>query len=1161
VVYYTVINQSMKHIVLSLFCIVLFSLNLKAQTPVAPDHSVLSSGQWYKIAVSQRGIYKLDYAFLQQIGVNPANINAANIRIYGNGGTVIKEKVSDAQPTDLIENAIYVSASGSTFSANDYVLFYANGPTLWEPDYTKQIFKHTPNYYEDKSYYFINVDLGPGKRVNSITATQSPNININNYNEYQVVELDSINLGNIGKLWYGKKMNTMNPASLSQNINFNLGSNIDSVFIATRVGSNNNSDGYINIKVNNNNISEGATGNISARVENQYVRTKYYERKFLLNSSTANFSYQYSSSGSGSAYIDFASINYKKALSLAGEWFSFRNLTTASTNATDVIGYTIQNATNGVVWDVTDAQNPVNLLGTYSGNNYTFSTPGGKLKEFVAFRGANFAAPSYVGMVNNQDLHGLSQMNYLIITVDSFAAAAEELAAFHRALDGKKVTIVSVDKIYNEFSSGGQDIAGIRNFIKLFYERGLAANERLKHVLLLGAASFDYKNKNANNTNIVPVFEADGYIYEDVNAIGSGGAGYTAYYPSDDFYAYLNHDESILDLSSTSKLDVGIGRIPAINATEALQAIAKIKNYVSHNSFGPWKNIVTYVADDYDPSPVNMNHLKDCETISQSFMDTSSNLTLNKIYADAYKIVSTASGGRYPMVNKAIDNQIYNGTFWMSYSGHGSPERWSAEAILTADNYNNWNNINKLPVIVTATCDFGRYDDPEERSAGVQLMMNPKGGSIAMVTTTQAVFATQNTTLIRHYTQQQFSKNENNQWPTLGEALTLAKNTYNSDRSNNNKFAILGDPALSLQMPKHKVVTDQLYRVDDGNRIVTDTIQALSRYMLTGSIRDENNNTLLEDFNGDVYVTIYDKKQLIQTVNPLAETKTYPLQANTIAKVIATVKNGLFEAQFVAPKDINYDYGFGKVSYYAQSNTTDAANHDVRFTIGGYNANAVPDNDVPIVQPYIDNDMFRDGGVTGPNPLLYVKLYDENGINISGSSLGHDLVAFLDDDTENPYILNSYYTTAPNDYRNGTVYFPLYNLPEGKHTLRVRAWDIYNNSGEGFVNFEVVNKDKGFIGEIYNYPNPVTDQTTFVVQHNLEHESMDITIQIFNAGGSLVKTLKESLVSTGNRTEISWNGLGEGNVPLSKGVYFYRVSVFTSKGQKAHAHQKLVLMR
>ncbi len=1128
-----------------------------AQRPTGADHSVLATGAWYKIAVPSRGIYKIDYAFLQSLGVNPAGVNPANIRVYGNGGTVLPEKVSNKQPDDLIENAVMVSNSGTTFNQGDYVLFYANGPVLWSKDSLNKTFKHVSNSYENYSYYFINFDQGTGKRVGSEAANGTAAYNVTALDDYYLVEGDSVNLGGIGKTWWGFKMNSINTASLTQTMNMNLGPvSGSSVQITTSVGNISNVGGNtVDMRFNGTSVRSFSLGQAPLN----YLLIASDGGTFTAPAPSGNgtsalqFRYYPNGSGTGAAYVDFARINYRRQPVFPGSQFTFRDWETTALTTGQNAAYALQNANANLrVWDITNPLEPVNLQGSLSGSTYTFTREGKSLKEFVAFdpttpMGTPIALAG--NPIANQDLHGLGPTDLLIVTPAIFKAAAEDLAQFHRQKDGMNVTVALTDQIYNEFSSGGQDIGGIRNFIKMFYDRAGNETQMIKNVLFMGAASYDYKNRLSFNTNFVPTFETA------VSTVS------TSAYASDDYFSLLDENEDIND--ATSRIDVGTGRIPALDATEAQNAVNKIKNYVSPASFGPWKNIVTYIADDKDmPASEGgtMNHLEDCEAVNQYFYDSAQLYNVYKIYCDAYNQVNTPSGARYPMVNKAINDQIYNGTFLTSYSGHGSPDRWAHEAILTADDYGSWRNINKLPVMITATCDFGRFDDPEHRSAGAKLSINPDGGSIAMITTTQVVYATENTVLNRSYTNAQFTKKADGNWRTLGEALAESKNKAIND--NNHKYVILGDPALKMAMPVYTITTEKLKMQDNnGGSYETDTIKALGRYVLSGSVKDNGGN-VLTNFNGPVYVTVYDKIRKVQNVNPdPTVTPFFSLQTNVVAKVRGTVKNGAFSVTFIAPKDINYDFGHGKISYYANSDVTDASGFDTSYTVGGYNDNAGQDNDAPIVQPYIDNDKFRNGGVTGPNPLLYVKLFDESGINISGNSVGHDLVAVLDDDVQNPYIMNNYYITEQDDYRKGYVNFPLYNLPEGLHTIKVKAWDVYNNSGEGVVVFEVKNKDKGFISDLYNYPNPMKEITHFVFQHNQEGEKMDVTLMIYTSTGRLVKTIKQSLETTGNRTEITWDGLGEGGAPLSKGVYFYRLNAKTSKGATATAYQKLVLLR
>lgn len=1122
-----------------------------ALRPTTVAHSVLASGNWYKIKVPHRGIFKIDYNFLQSIGVNPGNINPANIRLYGNGGTVMPEMLGTEQPDDLIENAIVVNSGGSSFGTSDYVLFYANGPVLWEKDSVNQKFKHVNNYYENYSYYFLNFDIGPGKRIETVTANGASSNIVTSFNDYVVADADSFNVGNIGKIFWSNKMNSVYSPSLTQTLNFNLGELASGpVSMETFVGNvSDNGGNSLNVTITPQGAGAiaGPSFNLNANGDG-IIDVASENFNFTPANGNLSVRLKYTPSGEGVAYLDYIRFNYRRQLSFGGGQLNFRDWNSAGLgNANAAFKIQTSNA-NTKVWEITDPLAPVALNGTFSGSDYTVVREGNRLREFIAYDGSQFFTPGVVtpSLVSNQDLHGLGATDFLIITRNDLLPAAEELAAFHRSKDNMKVTVATIDKIYNEFSSGGQDIAGIRNFIKMFYDRANEEGEGMvKNVLLFGAASFDYKDRLTFNTNVVPTFES------------LSSFAFIGPYSSDDFFG-------LLDDGNDYALDVATGRIPAYDLDEATKAVQKIKNYASPNSFGPWKNVISYVADDKDPGGVNtLNHLMDCEDVNVFFKDTDKLYNLYKIYADAHPVVEAAAGSRYPSVNRAINNQIFNGTFLMSYSGHGGPERWADEAILAQDDYGTWNNVNKLPVMVTATCDFGRFDDPAQRSAGAKLMINPTGGSIAMITTTQVVFAYSNKLLNSAYVNKQFLPDASGVYPTLGEALMLAKNAYNGG-DNNRKYVVLGDPALKLQMPVHKVRTDKLYMEEDGNTTETDTIRALGRYVLQGSVTDKNDN-LKGDFNGEVYVTIFDKMRSVQTTNSRANvsgvTPSFKLQTNVIAKVKGTVTNGEFKVSFIAPKDINYDYGFGKVSYYANTATTDAAGLDTNLTVGGYNPNAQEDNDGPMVEPFIDNDKFRDGGVTGPNPLLYVKLFDDNGINFSGNSIGHDLIAILDEDVANPFVMNEFYETEANDYRRGYVHFPMQNLPDGKHTIRVRAWDVYNNSGEGTVTFEVKNKDNGFISDLYNYPNPVTDITHFVFQHNLKGEKMNINLQIFTAAGRLVKTIKESIQPEGNRTEIQWNGTGEGGQPLDKGVYFYRLNVQTEKGSSAKAYQKLVLLR
>ncbi|WP_129021992.1 type IX secretion system sortase PorU [Edaphocola flava] len=1111
-------------------------------------HSVLATGNWYKIAASQRGVFKIDYAFLQSLGINPATVNPNNIRLYGNGGTVIPEAVTDGAPDDLVENAIEVHSSGSTFGPNDYVLFYANGPQSWQFSVVDQQFVHTQNYYENKSYYFLNVDLGPGKRIQALGAPGAPVVEtFNTFNDYRVYEKDSVNIAQMGKEWYSNMMNSNNSSSLNQYVSINLGSVSDTVRYTFRAA------GKVDVGSGMVSLFNGSTALTSINFlpsgsASVAFSTDSRSGVFTTNQPSLNFRVNFSSSQSNRAYLDYIRVNYKRPLSLQNGQMNFRAI--AQRYISDAVAYNLGNMNSASrVWDVSDMLAPKTVSGSLSGSTFSFSDNGGALKEYIAFDGSTYLAPEKIGTVENQDLHAMAQVDYLIITNNTLKPAAEELAQMHRTKYNTRVEVVTIDKIYNEFSSGGQDIAGLRNFIRMFYDRG-TGSDLIKNVLLFGMASFDYKDRISNNTNLVPT-------YQTLNSQNK-----TLAFATDEYYTLLDDGEDVNSNGNQGDyIDIGLGRIPAATLAEAQAVVQKIKRYTSSQAFGEWKNNLTLVTDDYEPG---FYFLTSSESISDAIAGADFGMNQSKLYTDAAPRIATPSGTKFPTVTRDINNQIINGTFLMNYIGHGSPQRWALEEILYKGDIEQWNNDSKLPIMVTGTCDYGRFDNPEEPSSGAYLITKSNGGAIAAITTTQEVYEGQNNRMNIGYLSAQFEKDANGRYLTFGEAFREGKNRAGASvQDNSRKFALLGDPAIKPALPENVVQTDSiLVKTNTGTFVPADSLNALGKYKIYGNIADANGN-VKTGFNGQVFITVFDKMKIVTATNPAllasAQQKTYKSQNNILFKGSAQVVNGVFTIDAIIPKDINYDFGKCKISYYAYSTDEDAAGTDTSFVLGGFSAFADADNQGPVVRPYIDNNKFRDGDIVSANPLLYVELEDDNGINVSGSSVGHDLIAVLDGDYESPFILNALYTPELNDYTRGKVYFQLNKIPVGKHTITVRAWDVYNNSGEGTVNFEVRGSDTVAF-DVYNYPNPFSDQTNIVIQHNQPNTDMELSLRIFNSAGMEIYTKTQQIRPTGSFTTWQWDGSTSAGSKLANGIYFYQVHMKTAKGAES-AHQKLILTR
>lgn len=1123
------------------------STTTKPALKTTASNSVLATGNWYKIAIDKRGIYKIDYNFIQnKLGVNPSTINPSNIRIYGNGGVMLSESNYVTRPDDLTENSIQVVDGGdNSFDQGDYILFYANGPTGWAADSVNKTFYHFNNLYEDKSYYFINFDQGAGQRITPSASLSSGNVTVTSFDDYHVHDVDLENLGKFGKKWWGETFYNLNSKSFS----FNVGNTIDSATLRFEIGTNAiNGGNTFSLGLNGQTLSSYSLGGTGGG-EDYAAVTKNSSLKMLINGTTATINLTFTPSDAISVgYLNYLELLTRRQLSFSLGQLNFRDWQSVGLGNNAI--FQVQNANSNLsIWDITNPLSPVKINGNLNGTTYSFIRDASTLHEYIAFDGSQYLTPDYVEKVANQNLHASPQANYLIVTYPDFLAAANKLADYHRQHDNMTVLVATTKQVYNEFGSGSQDISAIRDFARMFYKRAGNDTTLMPHYLLLfGDASYDYKDRLTINSNYVPTYETS----ESEYAING--------YCSDDFFSFLDDNESIENWSVANTMDLGVGRIPVNTVDAANAVVTKIMNYTDSASFGPWRINTTAIADYYTPD--GNIHLDDAEIMANTIASNSKIYNTDKVYLSSFPEVATPGGTRCPDANSAINNNVYKGTFLMNYNGHGNITTLSHDRILTQDDYNNWKNINQLPIMVTATCTFSKFDDPSYVSSGEQLIIKPDGGAIALLTTTQLVYQYLNRPMNVQYLNAQFQE-KNGVWPTFGEAFQYGKNVayqFASDAytlGNYRKFALLGDPALTPDFPKYNIQTDSI--IDGYSNLKADTIKALGKYIIKGSVRNTTGQ-ILSDFNGNVTLTLFDKPTLLQTIN--GPSRTFSVQNNTIYKGKASVVNGLFSITFITPKDINYDFGKGKISYYAENGVTDAAGSDTTATVGGFSDVIVNDNEGPIVKPFMNDSLFKDGGITGANTVLYVQLYDASGINVSGNSIGHDLTAVLDNNVSAPYILNDYYETAQNDFTKGYVFFPVSGLSDGKHSITVKAWDSYNNSGEGTVNFMVVNGKIVAIQDLMNYPNPFTDKTHFVFEHNHPGEQIDVDLKIYNTAGTIVRTINQTFTPEGSRSnEIIWDGTDNNGARIASGIYVYRMTITTATGVKASAYQKLIFIR
>ncbi|MEO8086861.1 MAG: type IX secretion system sortase PorU, partial [Bacteroidota bacterium] len=1017
--------------------------------------SVLASGDWYKLGVTQTGVHKITYQQLKSLGIAVDAIDPRNLRIYGNGAGQLAFLNSTPRYDDLKENAIYIEGEADGhFDQNDYILFYGQKQVNWTFNSASGEFNHTLNEYSDTTYYFISASLPSGKRIPGRASSSSASTHtINSFDEYEYHEADLYNFLKSGREWYGENFDLQHTQEL---FNFRIPNLIcnasDSLKIYAHVIGRSFSDvGHFNIYCNNQLADAKTTGVTNGSVTADFAKDGFLAGGIASCPESFIVKMDFSCADqSASGWLDYIEINARRRLDFAGagDQIIFRDSRSAGTN--NIGQFEISNTTaNTKIWDVTDPLNISQQLP--SQGNGTFIYPTDIIREYVAFTGNSFQTPSFIGRMANQNLHAMQQAQLIIVTNPKFLSDAIRLAEFHRTHDGYNVNVATTTQVFNEFSSGSQDVCAIRDFIKMFFDRSSSPADMPRFALMFGDASYDNKYRLSNNTNFVTSYESESSLNQ------------TTTYISDDFFGLMDETEGIWSPWGTAELmDVSIGRLPVKSTVEAAAMVDKIISYStpvssdnsSETNMSDWRNIVAFVADDQD----NNTHFSQSESLAISVKAANPVFNIDKIYLDAYKQVSTPGGQRFPDARTAIVNRVQRGALLMTYIGHGGEVGWAHERVLENEDINGWTNIKHLPAFLTATCEFSRPDDPGRTSAGELVILNPNGGGICLFTTTRLAFSGSNFSLAQKFFDH-FFQPTNGIMPTCGEVFEQTKIDYN-DRYTRN-FILLGDPAVRLAYPQYDVVTNSVNTHQLS--LNSDTLRALSKITITGEVRDRSGSKLT-GFNGVVYPTIFDKSVVYSTLgNDYGWTgdgggdfaAPFNLQKNILYKGKAQVHNGDFSFTFVVPKDISYQYGNGKISYYAHNGHNDANGYSNDIVVGGLNPNAGIDNAGPQVKLYMNDDKFVFGGITDQNPVLYAEVSDSNGINTAGTGIGHDITSMMDEDNAKISVLNDYYESDLDSYQSGTVRFPYASLSPGRHTLNFKVWDVYNNSSDAKTEFIV----------------------------------------------------------------------------------------------------------
>ncbi len=1116
--------------------------------------SVLSNGTNYKLSINSDGIYKLDYNYFKNtLGIDPASINPKQIKIFGNGGGMLSEANNANIKDDLTQNAIYFKEEDDgKFDPGDYILIYAEGANKTSYNTSARKMTIETNLYSNSNYYFLQISPGDGKRLTLNNSNIQPTYWSTSFQDVIRYEDEKFNLLDLneyaqggGRKWYGDSYGPQTERIYNDKFLFQNLVSTDTVFLTAEFAGRSGSSSYFSMNILNNVLKTSDMKLGSLGTEDTYASAGKITYSFVPKQSQISISAKYNALTNSSGWLDYIEVMASRQLKMTGNSMIFQDLKTLYTSDE---GYIVDNVnTDAEVWNITDPGNIQKETITIQGTQAKFTRSADQLERFIIFNNtSSFPAPGFDKKLVSQNLHGIDNVDMIILYDATFEDAVKKLKEHRAAYNNMTIETVRIDQLYNEFSSGRQDITAIRDFSRMLYER----NSRYKYLLLFGDGTFDYKNNLGSepHLNFIPVYETK----ESFDPIFA--------YPSDDYYGLLDVGENG-DLKGL--LDIAIGRLPVNTPDQANDVVAKIIHYDNTpETLKDWRNWIVSVADDDDPGTFVY------ETDAQVTSNEKRYPTFNsdKIYLDAFKLVSTPGGDRFPDATTAINNDIFKGCLVINYQGHGGPKGWAQERVLSNPDVTAWKNFDKLALFVTATCTFTGYDDPSVESGGELAFLNKEGGAIALFSTVRPVYNSSNVALVKSVYDTIFTKPNGKILP-MGDVLRISKNKFTSsfDVPNARKFAMIGDPGQKLALPQHNVVTYTINgKTPDVNK--PDTLKALQKITITGAVTDQNNN-VISDFNGKLYTTVFDKKKLYKTLGQTTGPISFYLQKNVLYKGTSSVINGTFSFTFFIPKDIDYTVGLGKISYYAENGNEDASGVFTGVNIGGSDTTHTTKDEPPVVKVYINDENFVSGGLTKNNPILIAKITDDFGINITGTSIGHDLTAIIDENTKDQIILNDFFESTLNDFKQGKVSYPLSKLSVGKHTLKVKAWDISNNSGEGSTEFIIAEDGNTALQHVLSYPNPFTTSTQFQFEHNLSNNNLHVRISIYSVNGILVKTIQQDLTTDGSRiTGIFWDGRGDNGSNLAKGLYLYKV-VLSDKQTNGNSEQaessfeKLVLLK
>lgn len=1103
--------------------------------------SVLAEGRWVRISISETGIYQITDAELRKMGFT----DPSKVGVYGFGGELLDEAFSKPHIDDLPEVAVYRD------NAKQRILFYGRGVTKWRLASGRYVHRNNP--YSKQGYYFLHQKEEAPRAIESVaSATENPSQFTTVFTDYALHEVDATSLANTGRELYGESF----LYTRSQTFPFDIpGITSDAATVEVDFAVN-TPDGGCTLTG-----SIQGTEFLSATMPKgagKYVAAQgqFFTKSWTPTGEDCNVTlvYKPSTNNTKVAMLNYIRLNMTRTLGLYDGYTCFRNAKATA--------YRFDNnpySERLKIWSLDNPEQPVEITPFNSEGKLAFSrlTAGGE--HVILNLDSTFPSVTKEGEVANQNLHGLPQTDMVIIVQPKLQAQAERLAEYRRTHDNLHVTVVTPQQIYNEFSSGTPDATAYRLFMKMFYDRAAEQGKAPSYLLLFGDGAVDNRGMESAKwkpsilENCLLTYQSDPSLVE------------TESYVCDDYFGFLDDTEGGKTDSkgqytlTSDKLDLGIGRLPVRTEAEAKGVVNKIIAYSDNKVTGNWKNNLCFLGDDGDNN-IHMAHAEKMVDLIQS--GGHHEFLFTKIYLDAYVREMSASGTSYPVAKKLFFDQLQQGALVVNYSGHGATTSITHEKLFMLSDAQNI-IMKRLPVWITATCDFSRFDD-YNTSAGEALLLNPNGGAAAMFTTTRVVYSDGNLSLNRELINNLFIKHADGTRYRMGDVMKLAKRALGS-QVNKLNFVLLGDPSMTMAYPEYRMEITEVNGEPVTNTPIT--MKALSRMTMKGRVLELGTTETATDFNGLVYPTIYDSEEPVTTMDNANEGNPFVFNNRTrrLFSSCDSIRGGEFEFSFIVPKDISYSMKPGMLNLYAQgSEGREAQGYFNGYVVGGTVDEMENDAVGPqITTLYLNNDSFKEGMVVNNTPYLFAELEDETGINTTGASVGHDLMIVLRNEKGATlrYVLNDYFLTASGEPGKGTVGFSIPTLEDGKYTLELKAWDVYNNSNTRSISFEVKSTAKPVIFDLRSTQNPVREEVSFLLTHDRPETAVKARIQVYTQMGQCVWDYEVNAMSEFmSSLPVTWDLRTSTGERLQPGIYIYRALLSGDGQHYATKSKKLIVL-